>query len=265
MSKQGVSKQGVSEQNWGRRFEGKVALVTGAASGIGRATTLRLAGEGAEVVATDVFADGLAETAASVRDAGGTITTLVGDVSDPGSVDEMIAAAVAEYGGIDVLCNIAGILRFNNLADISLDEWNLVMTVNLTGTFLMCQAAMPHLLERGGNIVNTASTAALGGHPWAAAYSASKGGILAFSKGLAIEFGKRGVRTNIVAPGSIETPIQEQFFFPEGADTGLLRRIMAFDKPRGPEHVASVFAFVASDDGAHMCGSVLRCDGGTLT
>src|SRR5204862_6639607 len=131
---------------------------------------------------------------------------------DQASVTEMVEAAVAA-GGIDVLCNIAGILRFNNLADTTLDEWNQVLTVNLTGTFLMCQAAMPHLLEAGGNIVNTASTAALGGHPWTSAYSASKGGILAFSQGLAIEFGRRGVRTNVVAPGSIETPIQEQFFF----------------------------------------------------
>jgi meso-butanediol dehydrogenase/(S,S)-butanediol dehydrogenase/diacetyl reductase len=250
---------------WGRRFEGKVALVSGGASGIGRATAQRLAAEGASVVATDVSAEGLEETAASVRDGGGEITTIVGDVSDPASVEQMIAATVAEHGGFDVLCNIAGILRFNNLEDTTLDEWNQVMSVNLTGTFLMCKAAMPHLLERGGNIVNTASTAALGGHPWASAYSASKGGIMAFSMGLAIEFGRRGVRTNIVAPGSVETPIQEQFFFPEGADTSLLRRIMAFDKPRGPEHVASVFAFVASDDGAHMCGSVLRCDGGTLS
>jgi meso-butanediol dehydrogenase/(S,S)-butanediol dehydrogenase/diacetyl reductase len=250
---------------WGRRFDGKVALVTGAASGIGRATALRLAGEGAAVVASDVSADGLDGTAASVRDGGGQITTVVSDVSDPTSVDDLIGATVAEHGGLDVLCNIAGILRFNNLADTTLEEWNLVINVNLTGTFLMCKAAMPHLLERGGNIVNTASTAALGGHPWASAYSASKGGITAFSQGLAIEFGRRGVRTNIVAPGSIDTPISEQFFFPEGADTSLLRRIMAFDKPRGPEYVASVFAFVASDDGAHMCGSILRCDGGTLS
>ena len=249
----------------GRRFGGKVALVTGAASGIGRATAVRLAREGASVVATDVSASGLADTAREIDAAGGAVTTVVGDVSDPGSVAEMVAAPVETHGGLDVLCNIAGILRFNNLADTTLEEWNQVLAVNLTGTFLMCQTAMPHLLERGGNIVNTASTAALSGHPWTAAYSASKGGILAFSTGLAIEFGRQGVRTNVVAPGSIETPIQDAFFFPEGADTSLLRRIMAFDKPRGPEYVASVIAFVASEDGAHMCGSVLRCDGGTLT
>ena len=246
----------------GRRFEGKVALVTGAGSGIGRATAVRLAAEGATVVATDVSAEGLAGT---VELAGPTVSAHEGDVSVPTSVAEMVDAAVTGHGRLDVLCNIAGILRFNNLADTTLDEWNRVLAVNLTGTFLMCQTAMPHLLEAGGNIVNTASTAALGGHPWTAAYSASKGGILAFSQGLAIEFGKQGVRTNVVAPGSVETPIQNEFFFPEGADKALLHRIMAFDKPRGPEYVASVIAFVASEDGAHMCGSVLRCDGGTLS
>ncbi|MFN8050829.1 MAG: SDR family NAD(P)-dependent oxidoreductase [Acidimicrobiales bacterium] len=249
----------------GQRFTDKVALITGAASGIGRATAERLAAEGATIVATDVDADGLAETAHIISADGGSISTTVGNVADPASVAEMIDAAVTGAGRIDVLCNIAGILRFNNLADTTLDEWNQVLAVNLTGTFLMCQAAMPHLLETGGNIVNTASTAALAGHPWTSAYSASKGGILAFSEGLAIEFGRRGVRTNVVAPGSIETPIQEQFFFPEGADKSLLHRIMAFDRSRPASYVASVIAFVASEDGAHMCGSVLRCDGGTLT
>lgn len=245
----------------GRRFEGKVALVTGAASGIGRATVVRLAAEGATVVAADVDRDGLATLGA---EASGPVRVVPTDVSDPGQVDALVAVA-AEEGHLDVVCNIAGILRFGNLADTTLDEWNRILAVNLTGTFLVCQAAMPHLLEVGGNIVNVASTAALSGHPWTAAYSASKGGILAFSKGLAIEFGRQGVRTNIVAPGSVETPIQNEFAFPEGADRSLIHRIMAFDKPRGPEHVASVIAFAASDDAAHMCGSVLRCDGGTLS
>jgi NAD(P)-dependent dehydrogenase (short-subunit alcohol dehydrogenase family) len=249
----------------GRRFDGRVALLTGAASGIGRATAVRLAAEGASVVAADVSEDGLAETATLVGEAGGTITTLTGDVSDPTSVEAMVAAAVDAHGRIDVLGNIAGILRFNNLADTTLEEWNRILAVNLTGTFLMCQTAMPHLLETAGNIVNISSTAALAGQPWAAAYSASKGGIMSLSFNLAVEFGRRGVRTNVIAPGSVETPIQDEFFFPEGADTSLVHRVMALDKPRGPEHIASVVAFVASDDGAHMNGSVIRCDGGTLS
>lgn len=249
----------------GQRFTDKVVLITGAGSGIGRATAERIAAEGAHVVACDVDEAGLSQTIDAVVADSGSIVAVHGDVSAPSDVTRMITTAVEERGHLDVVCNIAGILRFNNLADVTLEEWNLVLSVNLTGTFLMCQTAMPHLLESGGNIVNTASTAALAGHPWTAAYSASKGGIQAFSQGLAVEFGKRGVRTNVVAPGSIETPIRNQFFLPEGADSSLLRRIMALDRPRPPAYVASVIAFVASDDGAHMCGSVLRCDGGTLS
>jgi len=249
----------------GQRFTGKVALVTGAGSGIGRATAERLAAEGATVVLNDVDEAGLAETARIIGDDDGTAVTHAADVSVPADVRGLLAATAAVDGHLDVLCNIAGILRFNNFADISLEEWDLILRVNLTGTFLMCQTAMPYLLESGGNIVNTASTAALAGSPWTASYSASKAGIVALSTSLAVEFGRRGVRTNVVAPGSVETPIQGQFFFPEGADKSLLGRVMALDKQRGPAHIASVFAFVASDDGAHMCGSVLRCDGGTLT
>lgn len=251
---------------WGRRFADQVVLVTGAASGIGAATCVRLAGEGATVVGTDVDEAGLAAVAASVADQGvGTMATVAGNVADPDDVRRIVAAAVEGHGRLDVLANVAGILRFNNLADVTLDEWAQVLAVNLTGTFLMCQTAMPHLVESGGNIVNMSSTAALGGHPWTHAYSASKGGVLAFSLGLAVEFGRQGVRTNVVAPGSIETPIREQFFFPEGADKSLIHRIVALDKSRGPEAVASVVAFVASEDGAHMNGSVLRVDGGTLS
>jgi NAD(P)-dependent dehydrogenase (short-subunit alcohol dehydrogenase family) len=239
------------------RFEGKVALVTGAASGIGKATVERLAAEGATVAAADVADLSSVDSPASSRHQT--------DVSDPVQVQALVDSAVAEHGRLDVVCNVAGILRFHNFADIDLAVWNQIMAVNLTGTFLVCQAAMPHLLETGGNIVNLASTAALAGHPWAAAYSASKGGIMALSQTLAVEFGRRGVRTNIIAPGSVTTPIMNEFFFPDGADESLLQRIMALDTSRGPEHIASVIAFVASDDGAHMNGSVLRADGGTLS
>ena len=246
------------------RFDDKVVIITGAASGIGRATAERLAAEGALLVLTDVNADGLAETASTCGTHGHAVTTIVSDVSDETSVAEVIAATIAEHGRIDVLCNVAGILQFKDFRLTTLEDWNRIISVNLTGTFLMCRDARPHLLESGGNIVNVTSTAALAGHPWTSSYSASKGGVLALTLTLAVEFGKQGVRSNAVAPGSIETPIQNAFEVPEGADARLINRIMPLDKMRGPEQIASAVAYLASSDGAHVNGEVLKVDGGTL-
>jgi meso-butanediol dehydrogenase / (S,S)-butanediol dehydrogenase / diacetyl reductase len=247
-----------------QRFDDRVVLVTGAASGIGRATAVRFAGEGAALVLTDVNADGLAETVASCSGVGAKVSAATVDVADEHAVSEAIATAASEHGRLDVVCNVAGILQFEDFRRTTVEDWNRILSVNLTGAFVVCREALPHLLDSGGNIVNVASTAALAGHPWTAAYSASKGGILAMSLTLAVEFGKLGVRCNVVAPGSIETPIQQAFQLPEGADHKLLYRIMALDRMRGPETVAGAIAFLASDDAAHVNGEVLRVDGGTL-
>jgi NAD(P)-dependent dehydrogenase (short-subunit alcohol dehydrogenase family) len=233
------------------RFDGRVAIVTGAASGIGRATATRLGDEGATVIGVDVTKDGPAEH--------------VGDVSDPAFVESVVQSTLDRHGRIDVLANVAGILRTANTHEHSLALWDQVLAVNLTGTFLCCRTAIPALLESGGNIVNVSSTAALSGHPWAAAYSASKGGVLALTRTIAVEYGKRGLRCNAVCPGSIRTPITKDFEFPDGADTDLVRRIMALDKARGPETVAAAIAFLASDDAAHVNGEHIRVDGGTLS
>ena len=246
------------------RFTGKVALITGAASGIGRATAERLAAEGATLSLTDVAADGLEETAAACRAAGAEVLAAVGDVSDESSVESVVADTVGTLGGLDVVVNVAGILQFRDLRQTTLEDWNRIIGVNLTGTFLVCRAAVPHLLERRGNIVNTASTAALAGHPWTTPYSASKGGVFALTQTIAVEFGKQGLRCNSVAPGSILTPIQQAFELPEGADPKLVYRIMALDEQRGPETVAGAIAFLASDDAAHVNGTCLKVDGGTL-
>jgi NAD(P)-dependent dehydrogenase (short-subunit alcohol dehydrogenase family) len=243
------------------RLRGRNALVTGAASGIGKATAERLAAEGGHVLCTDVQSDAVEATAAGIRTAGGVATARVCDVSDPAAVAATVRAAVDELGALHALCNIAGILRFVHTHEETLEDWNRILTVNLTGTFLMCRAAIPHLLATRGVIVNMSSTAALKAHPWTSAYSASKGGVLAFTYGLAIEYGQQGLRVNAVCPGGIETPIQGAFALPEGADPKLLRRILPFDGMRAPEDVASAIAFLVSDDARHVNGSMLRVDG----
>jgi NAD(P)-dependent dehydrogenase (short-subunit alcohol dehydrogenase family) len=243
------------------RFAGRTALVTGAASGIGRATVARLVEEGAAVVAVDVQ---------PLEGIDGDVHAVVGDISDPDTAERAVGEAVDRHGALHVLANVAGILRTARTHQHPLDTWDRVLAVNLTGTFLACKAAIPALLDSAkasgssSAIVNTASTAALSGHPWAAAYSASKGGVLALTKVLAVEYARDGIRTNCVCPGSIDTPITSDFEFPEGVDTRLVSRIMALDHPRGPETVAAAIAFLASDDAAHVNGESLRVDGGTL-
>ena len=250
-----------------QRFEGRVAIVTGAASGIGRATTQRLVDEGATVVAVDRDADGLAAAAEAIgkgADDSGAVVTLVGDVGDPASAAEAVATATGELGRLDVLVNNAGILRFEHSHEVAAEDWDRMLRINLTGTFQFCQAAIPVMVAAGrGAIVNVASTAAQFGHPWAAAYAASKGGVLALTRTLAVEYAKQGLRVNAVCPGSIDTPITGAFNVPEGADPSLVRRIMAPVGASGPEPVAAAIAYLASDDASHVIGADLRIDGAT--
>ncbi|MEY2456751.1 MAG: hypothetical protein QOK06_1845 [Acidimicrobiaceae bacterium] len=252
--------------NDGRRFEGRVALITGAASGIGRATALRLAEEGAHVIAVDLHADPLDETATLAKEASGAvIETRVGDVSDPTLAATIVDEVIGRHGRLDVLANVAGILRTAHTHEHPLEVWDQVLAINLTGTFTFCRAAIPALLDSHGNIVNVSSTAALAGSAWAAAYSASKGGVLALTRTIAVEYAKQGLRCNAVCPGSISTPITKDFGIPEGADFKLIERMMAIDMPRGPETIAAAIAFLASDDATHINGEDLRVDGGTLS
>jgi NAD(P)-dependent dehydrogenase (short-subunit alcohol dehydrogenase family) len=249
-----------------KRFEGKVALVTGAASGIGRATALRLAEEGADLFCSDVQAEEVELSAKSAAELGAKAEARTCDVSDPGDVADCVDACVERFGRLDVLCNIAGILRFDHFEDLEVDDWNRILAVNLTGTYLMCRAALPHLLEAGGNIVNTSSTSALAGLAYGAAYGASKAGVIGLTRTLAVEYAKRGLRANAICPGSIKTPMTSGGAgLPENLDPDLIRRAMSLGKPRGPEAVAGLIAMLASEDGAHINGEVIRVDGGTLS
>jgi meso-butanediol dehydrogenase / (S,S)-butanediol dehydrogenase / diacetyl reductase len=247
-----------------KRFADRVALVTGAASGIGRATALRLADEGAALLCCDLQPEPLEQVAAEARARGASVTTILCDQSDEEQVNATVAACVERLGRIDVLCNVAGILRFDHTHELRTEDWRRVLAVNLDGAFFFCRAALPHLIASRGNVVNVASTAALAAQPWSAAYAASKGGILALTRSLAIDYVEQGVRANAVCPGSIKTPITRAFRLPEGANPKLLERIRS---PRGsadPSRVAAVIAMLASDDGAHVTGEEVRVDGGTL-
>lgn len=241
--------------------------MTGAASGIGKATALRLAEEGAALACLDVVDEPVAELAEHLRDRGGQAWAARCDVADEAAVVEGVAGVVEHLGGLDVVVNAAGILRTAHTHETGLDRWEQVLRVNLTGTFLVCREAIPHLLDPAddgtiGNVVNIASTAALSGHPWMAAYAASKGGVVALTKTLAVEYGKQGLRANAICPGAITTPIQDSFELPEGADGRLLKRIQPIRDFGDPVHIAGAVAYLAGPDGAHCNGSVLGVDGG---
>jgi NAD(P)-dependent dehydrogenase (short-subunit alcohol dehydrogenase family) len=245
------------------RYADKSVIVTGAASGIGRATATRLAAEGGRIACLDVSAPALDALTAEIKEAGGTALPIVCDVSDVEQVRAAVDVAVTELGPTDVLCNIAGIGRYYNSVDMEPADWRRIIEVNLTGTWFVAQAALPHMLDRGGVIINTASTSGLFPQPWQAAYCASKGGVVMLTKALALEYLDRRLRVNAIAPGGVETPIMNDFAnLPEG---GNLKRILRYVTPLGfsqPEDLASLYAYVGSDEAHYMTGSVVLMDGG---
>jgi NAD(P)-dependent dehydrogenase (short-subunit alcohol dehydrogenase family) len=239
------------------RFEGRRALVTGAASGIGQATALRLHEEGAEVVAADI---------SPVTLTGERITAVQVDVSSEASVNEVVGA----LDPLDIVVNAAGILRAGHTHEFDLDVWNQVISINLTGTFLVCRAALPALCRSGDAVIcNFSSTSARFAHPYMAAYAASKGGIDSFTHTIAVEYAKQGVRAFNVQPGGIESGITETTggMLPADADWALFGKMMPLLAPNasgfaGPEAIAGVIAALASDDGKWVTGTDIRIDGG---
>ena len=235
------------------RFAGRRALVTGAASGIGAATVALLRSEGADVVGVDL------RPAGDVR---------VGDVTDPASVSTFVADAAASLGGLDLLVNVAGIVHFSRIEDLTLEDWERHLAVNLTGPFLVSQAAVSHLITSRGCIVTVASVAGLKGQAYTSAYSASKGGTVLFTKSLALELADRGVRVNCVCPGGVDTPLigPAAASIPADADPKLMDRLPSVipDFIR-PDEVAEAIAYLASDAARMITGTALVIDGGTLS
>jgi len=215
------------------------------------------------VACIDVAADAARATADKISADGVRAFGIACEVSDPSAVAAAVDEVVGQFGPPDVVCNIAGIGRFYHSVDMAPEDWAHIIAVNLTGTFLVCQAALGHMLDRGGVIVNTASTSGLMAQPYQAAYCASKGGVVMLTKALAIEYWDRKVRVNAVCPGGVDTPIIKDFAnLPEGADMNRLTRYMS---PMGfcqPEDLASLFAYVASDEAHYMTGSIVTMDGG---
>ena len=246
-----------------RRLEGRVALVTGAAQGFGQAIAERLAAEGAMLALLDRQAGRLETVARSLAEAGATTVTLTADIASLAEVRAAVRRAAARFGRIDVLVNSAGILRLNDVLTCSEEEWDLVVDVNLKGTFLLCQAVLPLMVaQRYGRIVNISSSAGKqGGVLSGIAYNAAKGGVLSFTKSIARQFASLGITANAVCPGTGETPMGRQFTDEQLAI--LMQRIPA-GRLATPADVAGAVAYLASDDAAFVTGEMLDVNGGMV-
>lgn len=245
-------------------LQGRVALVTGAASGLGRAIAVGLAGAGATVVCTDRDAEGADRTAAEIGEGGGKACHARVDVTRPAEVSEVVTSVARDLGGLHILVNSAGITRLAAAEDMAPDDWKAVLDVNLTGTFTCCQAAGRVMLAQGdGSIVNLASIAGLVGLARTPAYCASKGGVANLTRALAVEWAKRGVRVNAIAPCMFETPLLLEAYEREQRVRDSVARI-----PMGhmgkPEELVGAAVFLASGASSMVTGHVLAVDGGWL-
>lgn len=239
---------------------GKAALVTGAASGLGRATALRLAKAGANLFLVDVNAAGLAETAGLIS--GVEVEIRPVDLSDAGACRAAVEAAKARFGRLDALCNVAGLIYLANTPEMPLDQFERTINVNLNAVFHLSAAAIPHLLEVNGAIVNVASSAAFIGEAYAAAYCASKWGVVGMTKAMAMEYSKKPIRINAVAPGGMVTNIAANFVPPEGCDFELIKRFSGLRGVVEVDDVADMIALLASDAGRGFHGACINIDAG---
>ncbi|MCW5891057.1 MAG: 3-oxoacyl-ACP reductase FabG [bacterium] len=243
------------------RLAGKVALVTGAGQGLGEAIAQRLAREGAAVMVNDLRDETAGRTAEAIRAAGGRAAVFAGSVTDPAVVTALVERTVAELGGLDVLVNNAGITRDKLLRDLTIEDFDAVLNLNLRATFLVCKAATPHMVKKGwGRVVNMSSRAHLG-NKGQTNYSASKAGVIGFSRSLAFELGKFGVTVNCIAPGVIATPgVTELPHYQTLVDR--VAPTLPIPRLGTAEDVAGVAAFLASDDAAYVTAETIHVSGG---
>jgi NAD(P)-dependent dehydrogenase (short-subunit alcohol dehydrogenase family) len=248
------------------KLEQRIAVITGAGSGIGQAMVRLFAGEGARILAADVNENAAQETARMVTEAGGTCRAFAVDVSRPDQVRAMIDGAIAAFGRIDILCNNAGIGSTTDVVECEPDEWDRVMTVNVKSVYLGCKYAIPHMLAQGGGvIVNTASVAGMVGLPKRASYSASKGAVIALTRQVAVEYVEQGIRVNCLCPGTVDSPWVGRLL-QQADDPVAARQALVARQPLGrlgtPEEIAAAALYLVSDDAAFITGTGLVIDGG---
>ena len=248
------------------QLEGKVAIITGAATGIGRATALLFAEEGASVIIADVNEDDAQRTVANIEDEGGSARFVQADVSEAEDVQALMERAAEEMGGIDVIVNNAGAQRSGVVTEFEESEWDLLMRVNPRSCFLGAKYGVPRLRERGGgSIVNVSSLAGLKGGPGMTAYSASKGAIIAFTRALAEELAPDNIRANSVCPGWIDTPFNEpaiEFMGGRAQQEEMVQQTVPLKRQGTPEEIAPGFLYLASDASSYVTGQELVIDGG---
>lgn len=241
---------------------GKVALVTGAASGLGKATALKLARCGADLCLVDFNEAGLQETEALAQSEGAKVLIHRADLSDPDQCRAPVDAAAAHFGRLDALCNVAGIIVMAHAHEMARADWDRIIAVNLTAPFLLSQAAIPHLLQSEGAIVNVASSASYIGEAYAVAYCSSKFGLLGMTKALAMEYTRQPIRINAVGPGGMATNIGANMSFPDNPDMELMGRYMGLRGMVEVEDVADMIALLASPAGRGFHGACINLDAG---
>ena len=251
-----------SEKKSNRNMQGKVALVTGAASGLGRATALKLAAAGANLALLDINGEGLQETVRLAAPHRVQTQVTVADISAAETCSAAVSACVDRFGRLDALCNVAGIIMMANAHELPTADWDKIIAINLNGPFYLIRAAIPHLLEADGAVVNVSSSAAFIGEAYAGAYCASKAGLTNLTKALAMEYMHKPIRFNAVAPGGMVTNIANNMTMPRDVDVELVKRFSGMRGQVDVDDVADMILLLASDAGRAYHGACINIDKG---